>query len=66
MVVSRRPINAEARFPFQAIPLDVVDKVALGQLSLRILRFPPVSIITCHRRYLMLANDCVVKQNTET
>jgi hypothetical protein len=54
-VVSHRPLNAEARVPFQTSPLDVVHEVTLGQVSLRILRFPPVSIINYYRRYLILA-----------
>jgi len=65
MVVSRRPLNTEARVPFPASPLDVVDKVALEQVSLRVLRFPPVTIIIYHRGYFMLASERVVKQHTK-
>ena len=62
--VSRRPVNAEARLPFQASPLDVVDEVALGQVWLRVRLFPPVNIIIYHRRYTMLESDSIVKQHT--
>ena len=44
--VSRRSLTAEARVRFQASHEEfVVDEVALRQISLRVLRFPPVNII---------------------
>jgi len=53
--------------------LFVLDKVALGQVFLRVLRFFAVSIIPlihrtnnsslCHRHYTFLVIDSVVKQN---
>jgi hypothetical protein len=44
--VSRWPLNAEAWFRAQVIHVGfVVDKMAFRQVSLRILRFSPVSII---------------------
>jgi len=46
-VVSRRPLTTEARV--RARVGFVVDKVALGQVFLRVLRFSPVSI-SFHRR----------------
>jgi hypothetical protein len=41
--ISRRSLTAEARV--RARVGFVVDKVALGQVSLRVFRFHPVSII---------------------
>jgi hypothetical protein len=44
--VSRRPLTAAARVLAQVNPVGfVVDKVALGQVFLRVLRFSPVNII---------------------
>jgi hypothetical protein len=44
--VSRRPLTAAARVRTQVNPVRfVVDKVALGQVFLRVLRFRPVNII---------------------
>jgi hypothetical protein len=44
--VSRRPVTAETGFSPRAVHVEfVMDKVALGQVSLRVLRFFPVSII---------------------
>jgi hypothetical protein len=44
--VSRRPLTAAARFRAQVNSVGfVVDKVALGQVFLRVLRFRPVNII---------------------
>jgi hypothetical protein len=50
-VVSCRPLTVEARFRARVNPCEfVVDKVALGQVFLRVLRFPPVNI-SFHRRF---------------
>jgi hypothetical protein len=44
--VSRRPLTAAARVRTQVNPVGfVVDKVALVQVLLRVLRFSPVNII---------------------
>jgi hypothetical protein len=44
--VSRRPPTAEARVHVRVIPCGILlNKVALGQGFLRVLRFSPVSII---------------------
>jgi hypothetical protein len=44
--VSRRPLTAAAGVRAQVNPVGfVVDKVALGQVFLRVLRFSPVTII---------------------
>jgi hypothetical protein len=44
--VSRRPLTAESRVAPGLIRVGfVVEKVALGQVFLRVLRFSPVSII---------------------
>jgi hypothetical protein len=44
--VSRRPLTAAAWFRAQVNPVGfVVDKVALGQVFLQVLRFSPVNII---------------------
>jgi hypothetical protein len=44
--VSRRPLTAESRVRARVNTCGfVVDKVALGQVFLRVLRFSPVSII---------------------
>jgi hypothetical protein len=44
--VSRRPLTAEARYaPGSVHVWFVVDKVALGHVSLRVIRVSPVSII---------------------
>jgi hypothetical protein len=44
--VSRRRLTAEARVRAQVNPVEfVVDKVTLGQVFLRVLRFSPVNII---------------------
>jgi hypothetical protein len=44
--VSRRPLTAVAWVRVQVNPVGfVVDKVALGQVVLRVLRFSPVNII---------------------
>jgi hypothetical protein len=49
-VVSRRPLTAEARVRARSIHVGfVVDKMALGYVFLRGLRFFPVSI-SFHRR----------------
>jgi hypothetical protein len=45
-IVSRRPLTAEARV--RALGF-VVDKVALGQVFLRVLRVSPVNISFHHR-----------------
>jgi hypothetical protein len=42
--VSRWPLAAEARGPW-SIYVGFVDKVALGKVFLRVLRFSPVNII---------------------
>ena len=66
LAVSRRPgfCSSSVNVGF------VLDKVALGQVSLRLLQSVPVSIIepmvrtqlfTCHRHYVTLAIDSVVK-----
>jgi hypothetical protein len=48
-VVSRRPLTAETRVRAGSIHVGfVVDKVALGQVFLRVLRFFPV--ISFHHR----------------
>jgi hypothetical protein len=39
-VFSRWPLTAEARVRAQVNPKGFVDKVALGQVFLRVLRFP--------------------------
>jgi hypothetical protein len=45
--VSRRPLTAAARVRAHVSPVGfVVDKVAVGQVFLRVLRFFPVSIIS--------------------
>jgi hypothetical protein len=45
--VSRRLLTAAARVRAQVNPVGfVVDKVALGQVFLRVLRFSPVNIIS--------------------
>jgi hypothetical protein len=45
-VVSRRPLTAEARVRSRSIHVwFVVDKVALGEVFLRVIRFSPVNII---------------------
>jgi hypothetical protein len=45
--VSRWPLTAEARICIQTVHVGfVVDKVALGQVLLRFLRYSPVSIIS--------------------
>jgi hypothetical protein len=44
-VVSRRPLTAETGFAPGSIHVTfVVDKVSLGQVFLRVLRFSPVNI----------------------
>jgi hypothetical protein len=44
-VVSRRPLTAEARVRARSIHVGfVADKVALGQVFFRVLRFSPVNI----------------------
>jgi hypothetical protein len=44
--VSRQPLTAAARVRAQVKPVGfVVDKVALGQVFLQVLRFSPVNII---------------------
>jgi hypothetical protein len=44
--VSRRPLIAAAWVRAQVSPVGfVVDKVALGQVSFRVVRFSPVNII---------------------
>jgi hypothetical protein len=44
--VSRRPLTAATRVRARVNPVGfVVDKVALGQVFLRVLQFSPVSII---------------------
>jgi hypothetical protein len=75
-----RRLLAEARVQFQACPRGICKKthththtVALGEVSLPALQVLPVSIIPptlhshssiYHRRYITLATDNVVKQNT--
>ena len=45
-VVSRRSLTAKARIRSRGVHVEfVVDKVALGQVSPRVLRFSPVSFI---------------------
>jgi hypothetical protein len=48
--VRRRPLTAEAGFVPESIHVEfLVDKVALGQVFLRVLRFSPVHIsYHCH------------------
>jgi hypothetical protein len=49
-VVSRRPLTAEARVRARSVHVGLmVDKVALGRIFLRVLRFSPVNI-SFHRR----------------
>ena len=44
--VSRRPLTADARVSAGSVRVGfMVDKVALGQVSLRVLRFSPVDFI---------------------
>jgi hypothetical protein len=44
--VSRRPLTAEVPVRFRSVHVGfVVDKVALGQVFPRVLRFSPVSFI---------------------
>jgi hypothetical protein len=44
--VSRRPLTAASRVRARVSTLGfVVDKVALGQVSLRVIKFSPVNII---------------------
>jgi len=43
--VSRRTVTAEARFRSQVSLTFVVDRVALGQVFMPVLRFSPVSIV---------------------
>jgi hypothetical protein len=46
LAVSRRPLTAEAGFDAGSVHVGfVVDKVALGQVSPRVLRFSPVNFI---------------------
>jgi hypothetical protein len=47
-IVSRRPLTVEARVRVRVSPCGM-DKVALGQVFLRVLRFSPVNI-SFHRR----------------
>ena len=42
---SRHLLPAEEVFLFQASPLHVVDRVTVGQIPLRVIRFSPVSVI---------------------
>jgi hypothetical protein len=51
-VVSRRPLTAEARVRSRVHVGYVVDKVALGQVFPRVLRFSPVSFIPLVFHYL--------------
>jgi hypothetical protein len=45
--VSSRPVTAEARVqPFSVHVGYVVDKVAVGQVSVQVLQFSPVTIIS--------------------
>jgi hypothetical protein len=50
--VSRRPLTAEARVRSRANVGFVVDKVALGQVFPRVLRFSPVNLIPPVLHYL--------------
>jgi hypothetical protein len=44
--VSRRPLTAEARFDTGSVHVKfLVEKVALGQVFLRVLPFSPVNLI---------------------
>jgi hypothetical protein len=68
------PVAAEALIiPQACLTLFVLDKVALGQVFLRVLSFPSVTIIPpishthisfiCHRHYTVSLTDSVVKWN---
>jgi hypothetical protein len=60
-VVSRRPLTAEARLAPGSIHVGlVVDKVALGQVFLRVLRFSPVNIIPPSLSKLISSGECVI------
>jgi hypothetical protein len=61
-VVSRRPLTAEARVrALGSIHVGfVVDKVALGQVFLRVLRFSPVDIIPPSLSRLISSGECVI------
>jgi hypothetical protein len=60
-VVSRRPLTAEARVRARVNPWGfAVDKVALGQVSLRVLRFSPVNIIPPSLSKLISSGECVM------
>jgi hypothetical protein len=51
--VSRRPLTAEARVRSRVVHVGfMVDKVALGQVFLRVLRFSPVNFIPLVLHYL--------------
>jgi hypothetical protein len=60
-VVSRRPLTAEPGFAPGSIHVGlVVNKVALGQVFLRVLRFSPVNIIPPSLSKLILSGKCVI------
>jgi hypothetical protein len=60
-VVSRRPLTAEARVCPGSIHVGfVVDKVALGQVFLQVLRFSPVNIIPPSFSKLISSGECVI------
>jgi hypothetical protein len=60
-VVSHRPLTAKVRVPDRSIHVGfVVDKVALGQVSLRVLRFYPVSIIPPSLSKLISPGGCTI------
>jgi hypothetical protein len=59
-VVSRRPLTVEARVHSRSIHVRFVDKVALGQVFFRVLRFSPVSIIPPSLSKLISSGECVI------
>jgi hypothetical protein len=58
-VVSRRPLTAEARVRGSIHVGFVVDKVALGQVFLRVLRVSPANIIPPSLSKL-ISGECVI------
>jgi hypothetical protein len=60
-VVSQRPLTAEAQVHAGSIHVGfVVDKVALGYVFLRVLRFFPVNIIPPSLSKLISSGECVI------
>jgi hypothetical protein len=60
-VVSRRPLTAEAQVRAWSIHVGfVVDKMALGQVFLRVLRFSPVNIIPPSLSKPISSGECVI------